>query len=449
MNSTTAPNISISGLLRSTKTKGFTTHGALKEITDNSFDALATKIAIRVNTTTRELIVSDNGAGMNNAVADKAYCLHNDKTASSKNGLYGIGKSAAEGMLSNLESATMTVTKAAGGRMYEITAEWPSAIATNTWNPRASGASSDIGAPLWDREALDPDHGTVVSIPMTQMMCNEIVSEMPDIIRGICFAYQDHRDVVISVSIDGVDQPMDHSDTLGWNDVDADQRGSTSLEIWCKSDAPNYVYHSEGGEMVRLNWDAVTKDGVHKDALQSARIHDYASMLDAGYSLHGKFDLRTVYNPRWNPDPVDDDDNVQRPEFKRGHLSFRRNMRYLARFDAVIPASGDYERRRTLGSVRSSLDFTHICDKFIKTEGNKSNVTKDNVDKLLLRTAMALIRKWSIAYYVRYIAPAHVEHVVGNANIVPRDAMALFKLNYSNPAWRTAYIEFIAAHPIA
>jgi hypothetical protein len=57
-----------------------------------------------------------------------------------------------------------------------------------------------------------------------------------------------------------------------------------------------------------------------------------------------------------------------------------------------------------------------------------------------------LARKWADAYYKRFIAPARVENVVEIENSVPRDTVAQFKLNYANPAWRAAYIEFVRAH---
>lgn len=441
--SNASPNISIAGLLRSTKSKGFTVQGSINELIDNAIDANAKNIAVKFNTQRRDLTISDDGCGMNKAVADKAYCLHNDKPASDKNGLYGIGKSVAEGVLSDLQSSTITLTKCENERIYEITAEWPIAISNNTWNPLASGASADIGAPLWNRETINKQHGTIVCIPMTASKYENVVTNIEKIIRGIGYAYQDRRDVTIIVSVDETQYDIDYSDSLGWEDVTEEKRNQVTLEIWFKEGSPNRVYHSEEGTMVRLNRDAVSKQGKSRDAIQAKRINDYNTATEDGYLKQGVFTLRNVYNPTWNPDIIDDEDDLQRGDYSRGHLTFRRNNRHLARFDNDPPNTGDYERRRVLGSIRSSLDYTHVSDKFVKAEGNKSNVTKDNIDQLLLNTVRDIVRKWGDSYYKRYIAPEHVQNVAGNTNSVPKEAVSQFKMNYANPEWRRAYLEFI------
>jgi hypothetical protein len=266
---------------------------------------------------------------------------------------------------------------------------------------------------------------------------DEMVADISNILRGIGYVYQDRRDVNIVVSVDGIDHMIDYSDAIGWSDVEPEQSTTIPLEIWCKDGEMNRVYHSEDGEMVRFNRDAVNPAGRSRDVVQAKRIRDYNSATDSGYSKQGEFALRIVYNPSWN---------AQRLDFIRGHLSFRRNRRHLARFDTDVPSAGDYERRRVLGATRCSLDYTYTSDKFVRAEGNKSNVTKANVDQSLLRTVRDLARKWADAYYKRFIAPARVENVVEIENSVPRDTVAQFKLNYANPAWRAAYIEFVRAH---
>lgn len=445
---TPSPNISIPGLLRSTKSKGFTNQSGINELLDNGIDASATKIAVRLNTNTNTLVIADNGLGMNETVANKAYCLHNDKPASGKNGLYGIGKSVGEAVLCDLESDTMTLTKCENGRTLEMTANWPSAIANNDWNPRASGASADIGAPIWKNEAIDHNHGTVVHIKVPLATKNSLVSEMNAISGEIAYAYQDVPNADIKLYVDGVVQPVNREHTLGFNDLPDEQKTAIQIEILTKEGSENKVFYSEDGGMVRFNREAVSATGKPRDPVQAARIQDYNSSFEEGYVISGKFTQRIAYNPAWNPDQDEIDEDASRPDFIRGHITISRNKRHLKRFDADVPNSGDYERRRVIGSIRSSLDFTHESDKFVKIEGNKSNVTLENVDKMLMWTVKSLVRKWGDAYYRRHVAPRHLQNVVGNANVVPRDIVSQFKLNYANPAWRAAYIEFIAANPI-
>lgn len=450
MTSTTTSNISISGLLRSTKTKGFTTQGALHELIDNSIDAEATIIDIKFDSNTNTLVISDNGKGMDKSQADKAYCIHNDKPASDKIGLFGVGKTVAEGVLSDLQSTTMTITKSETGRLLEISADWPASILTGTWNPVSHGASADIGLPLWKKQAVNLSHGTVVSIQMTNDAFKSFTSEIQKVIGEICYTYQDVvNSVRINVSIDGVQQEMNYSDGLGWDLVDDEKRNMTRIEVWTKEGSETRIFHSEGSEMVRFNRNAKTSTGTPKDALTASRLKDYVSSSEQGYVCKANFQLRSVYNPIWNPELVQTlDSDEPRPDFTRGYLSFRRGNRHLKRLDAEVPNSGDFERRRVLGSARHSLDYTYTADEFLRTEGNKSNVTKDNVDKDLMWTVRALARKWSTVYYDHHVVTSNSSNSVENEHSVPRNVVKLFKTNYANEAWRNAYNEFLAAHPL-
>lgn len=449
MTSTTTSNISIPGLLRSTKTKGFTTQGALHELIDNSIDAGATIIDIKFDSTSKTLVISDNGNGMDKKQADKAYCIHNDKPASDKIGLFGVGKTVAEGVLSDLKSTTMTITKSETGRLLEISADWPSSISTGTWNPISHGASADIGLPMWKNQAVNLSHGTVVFIQMTPDSFDKFTSEIEKLVGEICYTYQDVVNTIrINLFIDGVQQEMNYTDGLGWNLVDDEKRNITRIEVWTKEGSETRVFHNEGSEMVRFNRNAKTSTGTSKDPLTATRLKDYTSSIEEGYICKANFQLRSVYNPIWNPELVQSDSDETRPDFTRGYLSFRRGNRHLKRLDGEVPNSGDFERRRVLGSARHSLDYTYTADEFLRTEGNKSNVTKDNVDKDLMWTVRALARKWSTVYYDHHVVNSNSSNVVENEHTVPRNVVKLFKTNYANEAWRNAYNEFLAAHPI-
>lgn len=438
-------NISIPGLLRSTKTKGFTTQGAIHELVDNSIDAGATVVVIKFNSTSNTITISDNGSGMDEAHADKAYCIHNDKPASNKIGLFGVGKTVAEGILSDLRVATMTLTKVEGGRLLEISADWPKGISTGTWNPVSHGASADVGLPTWTRELVSDAHGTVVTIPMTHGMFQSLTAGITKFVSELCYVYQDIvNDVDIKVFVDGDQVPMDYGDALGWDRVTPEQRNSTRLEVWTKDNCETRVFHSEGATLVRF-------DRSKPNPLAAARIADYAASAVGGYTCSATFQLRSVYNPVWNPDQPDDAEE-QRPEFKYGYLSFRRGLRHLKRFDAEVPVSGDFERRRVLGSARHSLDYTYDADSFLKTEADKSNVTKDNVDKDLLWTVRSLARRWSAVYYDRHrpgAQPPNPTPPVPGVGVGPsHQVLAQFKANFANEAWRASYFEFLAAHPV-
>jgi len=437
MSSAPVANISIAGLLRSMKSRGYTKPGAINELIDNAIDANATKIDVRFNTETNELIIADDGDGMTKAIADKMYCIHNDKEASSKIGLYGIGKCAAEGLLSDVKSVTTTITKHANDRLWEVNADWLHSIAANEWTPRAAGASADIGAPLWDKEAINKVHGTVVRIPMQPNNMHSIIESMDTILPEIAYAFQECNDVIITVTVNGIVLSMKTEDALGWNDpaLSDKQRLSTSLEVFVKDGEPTRVYHREGGVFKRFNPNPTTSTGKPIDVLQAALLDDRKEAIDSGYSLNTSLALRVVYNPKWNPPPITGEDGT-RPEFIRGNVSWRRGKRHIARIPQDVPISGDHERRRILGSVRSSIDYDYRSDALIKTEGDKSRITKENIDPVLLHTVRTIIRKWSAAYYTEHVKEAEIAN--NQAHVpVPRDILHWFKDKWSSDAaWR-------------
>jgi hypothetical protein len=439
-------NISISGLLRSVKSKGFTIQGALNELIDNSLDASASIVRISFDTRENVLVVADNGAGMTKSVADVSYRIHNDKAATNKNGLYGIGKTVAEGMLSNQVATTTTLTRSKDERLLEITAEWSESIRTDSWNPRAAGASADFGVPTWDKYAIDSSQGTVVFIPMPSEMMLKMVETIDANVRAICYAYEEQENCKIEILVNGVKQNDDYSDALGWNRVTLDQhRTKVPIEVWTK-DGEHRVYHVENEMKVGFNYDARKTDGKPIDSLQAPRLDDYNEIRNAGYRLTAEMSLRCVYNPRFNPSgTVDDAGNLQRDPMVRGFLSFRRGGRHLAQIPCDPPVSGDMERRRVIGSIRSSLDYTYQADPLINTEGNKSNVTKSNIDQTLFKTVKDIARKWGDTYYKLHVKPALI---VARNPRVPSEKVDQFKLGYSDPVWRAHYEQFLNDNPI-
>lgn len=424
-----SPNINISGLLRSTKTKGFTMQGAVHELVDNSIDAGAKTINIRFRTDGNELIVADDAAGMDKAAGDTCYCIHNDKAASDKNGLFGVGKSVAEGMLSDLVSLTTTVTRVDGGRLLEVTADWPGSIESGSWNPRAVGASADYAVPLWERAAVTPGHGTIVVINMTRVGFTELTSNIASMCRVLSYTYQDVPGVKIQVWLDGAQQETDKSDTLGWTTAPPQQRNEVSLEAWTKSGEETVVFHTEGTALVRFNRDV-------PNPMTAARIADYATMVERGYIRTAGLRLRSVYNPVWNPPG-------EKEEI--GYLSFARNLRHLARITNVPPTHGNMDRRRYIATMRHALYYDYHADSLLKTEGNKSNVTSANVDKVLMETVRLLARKWGDSYYKAY---GPDDDGNSEADGMPsRATIKEFKRMYANPAWRDAYERLVAENP--
>jgi len=422
---TTRDNINVAGTLRSTLNRGTTLPGAIKELVDNSIDSGAKLVKIGFNTISNDLIIADDGHGMTKEVADHAYRIHDDKEASTKIGRFGIGKVSAEGYLSGTKSVTTTLTKRDGGRLFEVNADWPASIAKSEWNPRASGASADFGAPLWETHTVNSSHGTVVKIPMQAELMRTAIETMSQITREVDYAYHECKGVDIVLEIDGVVQEMVSDKRLGWDDVSVKHRMSMGLVVCTKAGEASRVFMNIDGGFKRFNF---SKENPGVGRKSTAMLDDYDATVASGFTCV-PMNLRAVYNPEWNPPENEDDDTTEsRKPSARGFLTFKRGHRHIASFPNEVRRSGDFEKQRIASDIRSSLDYTHEADGLVKTEGDKSRITKENVDPYLLKTVREAVWKWSGELY-KTISLLVAKDTVDNPKPVPmnRDVLHEFK----------------------
>lgn len=431
-------SIDVSGLIRSTLTKGFTAQGALNEPVHNSLDASASIVRIDFDTASETLYVSDDGVGMNKSTAKDCYKFHADKAASEKAGLYGIGKPVSEGFLSDLKSSTWTYTRAMDDEIYEVEADWVVGEAEGVWAPTAHRVSVE-GLRVWESRAVNPLHGTVTQVRMPKKKFLEMVSDVETIAKKLAFTYQDYLEddrVQIILSVDGVVVPLPDTESLGWNLVAEHQRLRRGIQIWKNGDDER-VYHEErkdGRTMwVRLDLTKATPES-------AKRIADYAEVVaaDSGWNQVGEFWLYSVYNPEWNPEGE---------SFEPGYTGFCRNRLYLAAFPAEPPTHGDFKRRKVIGCARHALKYSYREDAYVRPEGNKSNVTKENIHPDLFKTVKILARWWSAQYYSQYEEEPATPDAPGRraTPAVKREFTALYE---TNDEWYREYVALCARYRV-
>lgn len=426
----TANSIKVDGLIRSIKTKGFTVPGAPKELTDNSLDASATIVGIDFDTANNALYIADDGDGMDRSKAQECYMFHADKPASDKTGLYGIGKLVAEGILCDLKSSTTTITRIAGGQIYEVTAPFAEGERTGTWIIYAHPVSVD-GNQTWELRAINLGHGTVVRIPMQKPMFDKMIASIGDLARDYGFTYQDYlaRGCQIRLSVDGVPVPIPADRALGYDAVAAHQRASRRIQIWKRGDEERIYHQDADGAMVRYN---LSKS----KSLDKNPFVDYVDVRvpDSGWEKVGDFTLLSVVNPEWNPEGE---------SYVDGYMAYCRNHRYLAAHPLELAPGGDFEFRRLFLSSRHALKYTYREDAYILPEGNKSNVTKENIHSGLNKVVQTMIRSWVTNYYNEHVlAPAPV---VDDGIVRPnKNQVKEFKDLFADEEWRLEY-EALAA----
>jgi hypothetical protein len=417
--------IDIAGLVRSVKAKGFTVPGAAKEIADNSFDAEAVMLRIRAVTASKMVYFSDNGKGMTQEEADQCYTFHSDKPASAKSGMYGVGKPVSEGVLSDLKCETFTLTRAAGGQICQIVTDYAQCILDKTWNPVAVPMTEEYRH-HWEREALESANGTVVGIRMPDDKFAEFVANIRKIAEDLKFTNQFKTDCYIHVYVDDVPVRVLVARPLDYERTAMDHRREVRIEAYRKGGEVR-LYHDEAGKPGMYRFDYTTKNPeTAKRIPQNApaeRLQEWEKIADMV--------LRSTCNPEWYPEDE---------AFIPGYQAISRENRILSSFDNETPTTGDFIHRKARASARHVLFASHEADSLIRPEGNKSNVTIDNIEPMLRKELKHLTHMYMTEYCkVHHPKAPRPVRVGPNTHTVDE-----FKAFYEDEEWRREY-EALAA----
>ena len=394
--SSTRSNISAKGAIENLLSLGFTQQDAIYELIDNSLDAEATQVRIRLDSASHTLYVDDNGKGMNMEQLTGALCIFDAKPASEKIGTKGVGLKAGHCVLSNEEHSTVIVTKTAQTSRCEIDADWPGAIRRDHWDPRAARGSEEYRH-LWTDGCLNPEQGTTAKIPMPVAKFAEFVVSLPTTLKDIGRIYEKYltAGTRIQVVVDGMPHDPDMSTALGWEGTPTHLRNEVALEIFhnpTTGEKRVYYRHTYGKkwtDMVRNNPDENAKR-------EDVFIRDRQTVEEDGFVRLGDMTLRSSYRPEWNP-PLDADG--ERPPYMPGYIAPCRDGRYLRPMPNEFGSTGDYEGRRVRAAARHAIEFTHANDNLFDIQVNKSNMAPDNIEPLLLKTVRELTQKWVSKVY--------------------------------------------------
>ncbi len=390
-------NISSSGQIKNLQHMGFTDQDAQNELIDNSFDAQATTVCLRLDSATKTLTIVDDGKGMNKANLYTALRFHDVKAASENIGLRGLGLNAAHVVLSDAAHNTRIFSKAAGGDTYEIEAPWPEAIQADFWDPRPADLSRARES-IWETGKI-AETGTISVIPMVDTHFNRLCANLEGMCSELGRTYETflRSGKQILVSLDGVSYPVNTADGLNWDDTAEEMRNEVPIKVLRHPETREervYYQHTcrrpEWVDMVRAN----------PDPRHSKKpMRDYQMALEQGFECVGECVLRSVYDPTWNPTDVDEDD--KRMPYVPGYISPARNGRFLHKLNMDFPTSGTFEKRRVIAASRHGVMFEHGSDHLFGVEVNKSNVTEGKVHSELLRVIRFLTKGWAGSVFER------------------------------------------------
>ena len=387
-------SISASGIIENTKHMGYDTMSCIKELIDGSLDAGAQCVHVLLDTVSKTLYIVDDGFGMDKVSLKESLYFHHSQRGrdAARIGLYGLGENAAHIVLSDTNKSTHTISKTPTGELCEVEADWPDAIANNRWELKATDITVARQA-IWTKHNINPSKGTIKIIPMKDASFHQLMSDRSKLLAEIGYAYEAYiaSGRVIKLYIDGSSVSSIDSFALGYDKVEDVNRNSIKLEVWKKGDDLRiYFMHTSKSpsytEMVR------------EDGTSDSKLRDYEETKKAGFVCDGKFTLKSVYNPIWNPPKQEGHPR----SLIDGYTSFRRGDRALDRLPhPPSNGAGDYELRRYRASARHELSFTKDEDHLIGVEVNKSRINPQNINGPLLAKIRKLTTNWIDAKYNR------------------------------------------------
>lgn len=158
------------GILKSFYSKGFTYSNCLNEILANSVDAKSTLIKIIINP--NEILIKDNGIGMNNEKINQMFDLWRSNHENDQSiGVAGIGGKIATCILSE-KSPVYIYTKEKDKQTYQVTIPWDDIYKNFTYIGK-------VNYEIIDDQRINSmigDSGTIIKFNFLESLYDEIIS---------------------------------------------------------------------------------------------------------------------------------------------------------------------------------------------------------------------------------------------------------------------------------
>lgn len=217
-------------LINSLRHLGYTNYSAIADLVDNSFDAEATfvKIYARQRDNDAEIIISDNGTGMNEAVLGQAIRLGSniEKSEDSDLGKFGMGLCTAS--LSICKQTTV-LTKREDGDLLKAINDVDEVVAQKKFVSFLGKSKMDESI-LFDEMTNNAGHGTVVILRQCDNLNNKNLTNLSnkiakDLARIFRYFINAGRKIYVN------DVLLSAIDPLDWDNPKTNKFDDSKLEI--------------------------------------------------------------------------------------------------------------------------------------------------------------------------------------------------------------------------
>jgi len=407
-------DISTSGSFKNLLCTGVSTSDSICELLDNSIDAHATQINIKIKG--EYIYVSDNGVGMDKIELKNAMRLAERKESSAKNGRFGMGLKHAYAQITQLENTVKIISKKIGmdeDDSSELDIDFPTIIEEDRYSNTANFISAR-SKPLWNEHAVSQSNGTLHSILANRQIMKEIIemTEDSDSIQlhmhylynlGWIYGVQIHHGLQILL-FNKNQSSIIAVDPLEWEKTIEPKRRRTELAVF-KKDCELRLWYTRQGKS-----GYITKEKVKRARYKFNECSVDKMALD-GFELYSQMEHKSCYN-------TDEDWNINQEyiheRFKTvpgkdqtqfAHLGgryWRRNEKRIMRANIENPKSGDKARYKYVTNSRHELCFNHEMDDFIKVLINKSKLNEDQICDAVKNTTDYLENEFVNSMYFEF-----------------------------------------------
>jgi hypothetical protein len=386
--------INVLGLIRSALNKGFSIADCIREKLDNIADARAKQCYVHHFTngsplsstdssSGRAYLVSgDDGFGMSLDVAEECLTIHNEKKPSAyRNGFAGIGLNHALANLSQLSGRAIILTRQLGGDIIEVTIDLSESREKGCWNPKARDISVK-NLPLWDEYAPNKEHGTVIIVELDDRVSNELTAIADDIYDDVAKRYAGYGELIINLKLTNEDSSVvKYVDVLDRENVPNNAYSSRQMEVY-RSNSETRAYYLNGNiQMVRLDLAAPSR----------AKIQDYPPNKE----FIKVCDIQLEHSYLQDAD----DESGRR---KQGETYFQRGDKIISSIPNPSIQAGDFDKRKVQNFANHKVKYDFSGDSIIKTQMNKSRLSTDNIDTVVLKTIEFLKDDWYKNYLKKH-----------------------------------------------
>jgi hypothetical protein len=414
-------DISISGTFENLLNNGARTQDCIGEELDNSIDAGSTMIDIRLLPEKQDVIISDNGRGMNRSELKTAYILNNRTNATNdKQGRFGYGINLSKAHLTQLKSKVTTISKTTSDEFpNQIEIDWPEIIRNNYYMNVACEVTraNEVEYNRCVKDAFRTDSGTVHIVPCEDAIFKEIYAAMKSskVINSWRYLYgvkyNDYINAGLTIRIIDGDEvlPVVPVDPLAINILPEDRRRNVLVEIykdnltgeilpnipgrgWILSDKPKFQQ-----KMLKTDPLPTSFNKVADLTVESAITFDWATAQCALFE--GDYAFDTITKETTDPDgTVKQHQHQPTVEFMGGRY-YNRNKKNIAKVPIHNPTSGDKARYPYVTNSRHRISFPVELDSYMGIQVNKSKIQEDLIHPSIKRICDMLEKEFVDKHY--------------------------------------------------